>query len=158
MSKIVTENDRMRNLITENDEGDYVMNAIREWINTFTILNNQTINVDYLKEAIYQYSIDRTPSTLWVKKFVDGTGGLKQVTFDFSVSLPLSSKALDNLINSKFCDDFVGIVDKKNKNKDLPDIEGAFKIECTSNGYLLQKTSTTAIYIIQLNFQYYSEI
>ena len=157
MSKIVTENDR-RNLITENDEGDYEMSAIREWVNEFSILDNQKVNVDYLKEDIYQYSIDRTPSTIWVKKFVDGTGGLKQVTFDFSISLPLSSKALDNLLNSKFCEDFVDIVDRRNKNKDLPEIDGAFKISCTSNGYLLQKTSTTAIYIIQLNFQYYKEI
>lgn len=158
MSKIVTENEITRNLVTENDSGDYVMNAIKEWIDTFSILNNQAINVDYLKEDVYQYSIDRTPSNLWVKKFIDGTGGLKQVTFDFSVSLPLSSKAVDNLVNSKFCDDFVSIVDRRNKVKDFPDIEGAFKIECTSNGYLLQKTSTTAIYIIQLNFQYYTEI
>lgn len=158
MARIVTENDRNRNLITENDEGDYEMSAIREWINEFSILSDTSVNVDYLKEDVYQYSIDRTPSSLWVKKFVDGTGGLRQVTFDFSISLPLSSKALDNLVNSKFCEDFVEVVDRRNKNKDLPEIEGAFKIECTSEGYLLQKTATTAIYIIQLNFQYYKEI
>ncbi len=140
------------------ETSDYEMEAIRNWINGFDILDGKKINVDYLKENIYEYSIDRTPSSLWIKKFVDGSGGLRQVTFDFSVSLPLSSQAMDNLVNSQFCDDFVDIVDRKNKNKDLPLIEGAFKIECTSNGYLLQKTTTTSIYIIQLNFQYYKEI
>lgn len=141
-----------------NEASNYEMEAIRNWINGFDILDGKKINVDYLKENIYEYSIDRTPSSLWIKKFVDGSGGLRQVTFDFSVSLPLSSQAMDNLVNSQFCDDFVDIVDRKNKNKDLPLIEGAFKIECTSNGYLLQKTATTSIYIIQLNFQYYKEI
>ena len=100
MAKLVTENDNKRNIITENDEGDYEMSAIREWINEFPILSDTIINVDYLKEDIYQYSIDRTPSALWVKKFIDGTGGLRQVTFDFSISLPLSSTALDNLLNN----------------------------------------------------------
>lgn len=141
-----------------NETSNYEMEAIRNWINGFEILDGKKINVDYLKENIYEYSIDRTPSSLWIKKFVDGSGGLRQVTFDFSVSLPLSSQAMDNLVNSQFCDDFVDIVDNKNRNKDLPLIEGAFKIECTSNGYLLQKTATTSIYIIQLNFQYYKEI
>ena len=141
-----------------NITSDYEMDAIRNWINNFDILEDKKINVDYLKEDVYEYSIDRTQSNLWIKKFVDGTGGLRQVTFDFSVSLPLSSTAMDNLVNSQFCDDFVAIVDSKNKNRDLPLIDGAFKIECTSSGYLLQKTATTSIYIIQLNFQYYKEI
>lgn len=156
MSDVITENTQRENIITETS--DYEMKVIRNWINTFEILNGDKINVDYLKEDVYEYSIDRTPNSPWVKKFVDGTGGLRQVSFDFSVSMPLSSNALDNLINSKFCDDFIEIVDYKNKHKDFPNIDGAFKVECASNGYLLQKTSTTSIYIIQMNFQYYKEI
>lgn len=156
MSDIITERTRRQNVITETS--DYEMKVIRNWLNTFEILKDDIINVDYLKEDIYQFSIDRTPVNPWVKRFVDGTGGLRQINFDFSISMPLSSKAIDNLINSKFCDDFLEIVDYKNKHHDLPNIDGAFKVECTSNGYLLQKTATTAIYIIQLNFQYYKEI
>ena len=43
----------------------------------------------------------------------------------------------------------------QNRLKNFPKIEGAFSIKCTSPSYILQKTETTAIYIIQMNFTYY---
>ena len=43
----------------------------------------------------------------------------------------------------------------KQLKKEFPQIEGAFSIKCTSPGYILQKTETQAIYIIQMNFAYY---
>lgn len=131
------------------------MKAIKDWIEKCNLLEGNKINVDYLKDDIFSYSIDRIPSNPYIKKFVDGTGGLKQITFDFTVQAPLSSNAIDNLINSKFCEDFMDWIEKQNRLKIFPDIDGAFKIECTSPGYILTKTDTTAIYIIQLNFQYY---
>ena len=130
------------------------MQLIKEYIETCPLLDGDKINVDYLKDEVYSYSIDRTPTQPLVKDFIGG-GGKKQITFDFSVTAPLSSKVVTNLTNSKFGEDFIQWIETQNRNKVFPKIDGAFKIECTSPSYVLQKTETTAIYIIQMNFTYY---
>lgn len=130
------------------------MQLIKEWIETCDLLSGNKISVDYLDDEIDSYSIDRTPSNPIVEKYIDGSS-VKRITFDFSVTAPLSSKAIINLANSKFCEDFMCWISKQNKNKEFPDIKGAISIECTSPGYVLQKTQTTAIYIIQMSFTYY---
>lgn len=131
------------------------MQLIKEWIETCPLLNGGKIAVDYLKDKPQSYSIDRTPTQPDIKNFVDGRGGKRQIAFDFTVTAPLSSQAIVNLANSKFCEDFMEWVSTQNRLKNFPNIDGAFSIKCTSPGYVLQKTDTTAIYIIQLNFTYY---
>lgn len=127
---------------------------IKEWIETCYLLDGDKINVDYLDDEVYSYSIDRTPTEPNVSNFIDG-GGKKQIAFDFTVTAPISSMAVTNLANSKFGEDFIEWVERQNSIKNLPQIDGAFKIECTSPSYILQKTETTAIYIIQMNLTYY---
>ena len=130
------------------------MQKIKEWIETCPFLNNGKINVDYLEDDIDSYSIDRTPSTPVIE--VDILGGkIKQITFDFTVQAPFSSQIIVNLANSKFCEDFMDWIEGQNKNKKFPDIPGMQEIVCTSPGYVLQKTETTAIYIIQMSCKYY---
>lgn len=131
------------------------MEKIKEYIESCPLLDGDKINVDYLDDEIYSYSIDRTPTQPVVQRFIDGFGGKKQITFDFTVTAPLSSMVVTNLANSKFGEDFIQWIEEQNCNRVFPDIDGAFKIECTSPSYVLQKTETTAIYIIQINFTYY---
>lgn len=132
-----------------------MMEKIKEFIETCPLLEGGKINVDYLEDEIDSYSIDRTPNEPQAYNYIDGYGGKFQINFDFVVTAPLSSKAIDNLINSKFCEDFMEWIKTKNQKKELPQIDGAFSIKCTSPGYILQKTEETAIYIIQLAFTYY---
>lgn len=132
------------------------MQLIKEWIETCSLLNGGKINVDYLKDKPQSYSIDQTPVNPIVKKYTDGSK-VKQIAFDFSVQAPLSSKAIVNLANSKFCEDFMKWVEEQNHLENLPKIEGIREVTCTSPGYLLQKTETTAIYIIQMNCQFDEE-
>ncbi len=132
------------------------MEQIKEWIETCPLLKGGKINVDYLKDKPQSYSIDRTPVNPDMNNFIDGNGGKRQIAFDFSVTAPISSsKAIINLANSKFCEDFTEWIKMQNRLKQFPKIKGAFSIKCTSPGYLLQKTETMAIYIIQMNFTYY---
>lgn len=131
---------------------------IKNWIESCSLLEGNTINVDYLKDDIYSYSIDRIPSNPIMKRTTDGTIEKRQITFDFTVQEPISSRAIDNLINSKFCEDLMEWVTEQNRIKNFPTIDGAFKIECTSPGYVLNKTDTTAIYIIQMKFEYYKSL
>lgn len=131
------------------------MEKIKEYIETCPLLEGDKINVDYLDDEVYSYSIDKTPSNPVLKKFNDGRGGKKQITFDFTVTAPISSRVVTNLANSKFGEDFMEWIEAQQRLRNLPQINGAFSIECTSPSYILQKTETTAIYIIQINFTYY---
>lgn len=130
------------------------MELIKDWIEKCPLLKGGKINVDYLKDKPQSYSIDRTPVEPVVKPFTDG-GAIMQIAFDFTVTAPISSQAIVNLVNSKFCEDFQEWIKEQNKKGILPKIKGVQEVKCTSPGYILQKTETTAIYIIQMNCQYY---
>lgn len=130
------------------------MELIKEFIEICPLLKGNKINVDYLKENPLNYSIDRTPIEPVIERYINGSE-LRQIAFDFSVTAPISSQSLINLQNSEFCEEFMNWVWEKNKNKEFPKINGAYEIKCTSPGYLLKRTDTTAIYIIQMNFKYY---
>lgn len=134
---------------------DSKMQKIKEYIETCPLLDGDKINVDYLDDEIYSYSIDRTPTQPEIKQFIDGRGGKYQIAFDFTVTAPISSRVVTNLANSKFGEDFMEWIKTQNRLKNFPKINGAFFIKCTSPSYILQKTETTAIYIIQINFTYY---
>ena len=131
------------------------MEKIKEFIETCPLLDGNKINVDYLDDEVYSYSIDKTPSQPQDTRFVDGFGGKFQITFDFTVQLPLSPVIIDNLTNSKFGEDYTEWIKEQNSLRNLPDIDGAFSIQCTSTPYVLQKTDTQVIYIIQHIFTYY---
>lgn len=130
------------------------MQLIKEYIETCNLLKKGKINVDYLKSEDYSYSIDRTPINPIYRQYTDG-GKIKQIAFDFSITFPIDSRALLNLINSKFCEDFMKWIETQDNKRIYPDIKGARSITCTSPGYVLSKTETSAIYIIQMNFKYY---
>lgn len=105
---------------------------IKEWIETCPLLDGGKINVDYLKEKPQSYSIDKTPVNPIEKPFIDGNGGKKQIAFDFTVTAPISTQAIVNLANSKFCEDFMKWIEMQNRIKNFPKIKGAFSIKCTS--------------------------
>lgn len=132
------------------------MELIKEYIETCPLLKNGKINVDYLKDKPQCYSIDRQPTNPIYKEYIDGSC-LKQITFDFTVQATLSSQIIVNLANSKFCEDFMNWIETNNRNGVLPDIKGIQWIKCTSPGYILGKTETTAIYIIQMQVVYRQE-
>lgn len=114
------------------------MQLIKEWIEKCSLLNGGKINVDYLKDKPQSYSIDQTPVNPVVKKYTDG-GKVKQIAFDFSVQAPISSKAIVNLANSKFCEDFMKWVEDQNYLGNLPKIEGIREVTCTSPRLLIAK-------------------
>lgn len=115
------------------------MQSIKEWIEKCPLLDGNKISVDYLKDKPQSYSVDRTPAQPEVSNFIDGRGGKRQIAFDLSVTAPLSSKAIVNLANSKFCEDFMEWVSEQNRLKNFPKINGAFSVKCTSPRIYLTK-------------------
>ena len=127
------------------------MELIKEFIESCPYLNKGKVNVDYIKNKPLSYSIDETPIDPVLQNFSDG-GRRLQIQFDFSVQANFS--ALENIKNSKFCDDFTDWIYEQNKNENLPKIEGAVWIKCLGRGTILQTTETTAIYVIPMQVAY----
>ena len=126
---------------------------IKEFIEQCPLLKGGKVNVDYLKDKLFSYSIDETPTTTILRRFPDG-GCKKQINFDFSIQAPFN--ALENINNSKFCDDFTKWIEEQEKNGNLPEIDGAEEISC-NRGTILQTTETTAIYVIPMQIIYIEE-
>ncbi len=114
--------------------------VIKEYIETCSLLENGKINVDYLIDDTISYSIDRSPSNPIYKQYRDGST-LKQITFDFTVQVSLSSRAIDNLVNSKFCEDFMCWIEQNNRKGILPNIKGIQWIKCTSPRLYIRENS-----------------
>lgn len=93
---------------------------IKEFIEICPLLKNGKVNVDYIKDKPQSYSIDETPTTTILNPFVDG-GTRNQILFDFSVQANFS--VLENIKNSKFCDDFTMWIKEQNKIGNLPKIK-----------------------------------
>lgn len=124
---------------------------IRDFIQTCPYLKNGKVNVDYIKDKAQSYSIDETPSTTIIKEYKDG-GTQNQITFDFSIQANFS--VLENIKNSKFCDDFTKWIKEQDEKENLPKINGIDWIKCLGRGTILQTTETTAIYVIPMQVVY----
>ena len=131
--------------------GKSKIELIKEFIESCPYLNKGKVNVDYIKNKPLSYSIDETPVDPVLQNFSDG-GRRLQIQFDFSVQANFS--ALENIKNSKFCDDFTDWIYEQNKKENLPKIEGAVWIKCLGRGTILQTTETTAIYVIPMQVAY----
>lgn len=127
------------------------MELIKEFIETCPYLKNGQVNVDYIKDKPQSYSIDETPVDPVLQNFSDG-GRRLQIQFDFSIQASFS--ALENIKNSKFCDDFTDWIYEQNKQENLPKIDGAVWIKCLGRGTILQTTDSTAIYVIPMQLVY----
>ena len=124
---------------------------IKEFIEACPLLKNGKVNVDYIKDKVGSYSIDETPATTVLIQYPDG-GSRNQILFDFSIQASFS--ALENIKNSKFCDDFTTWIKEQDKTGDLPKIDGICWIKCTGRGTILQTTDSTAIYVIPMQVVY----
>lgn len=127
------------------------IDLIRKFIESCPLLKNGKVNVDYIKDKPQSYSVDETPTTTVLKEYRDG-GTQKQILFDFSIQA--SFNALENIKNSKFCDDFTKWIKEQDKIGNLPKIDGICWIKCTGRGTILQTTDSTAIYVIPMQVVY----
>ena len=124
---------------------------IKEFIEACPLLKNGKVNVDYIKDKVGSYSIDETPANPVLQNYADG-GRQIQIQFDFSVQANFS--ILENIKNSKFCDDFTNWIYEQDKIGNLPKINNICWIKCTGRGTILQTTETTAIYVIPMQVVY----
>ena len=127
------------------------MELIKEFIETCPYLKNGKVNLDFIDSDPQSYSLDETPVDPVLVNFKDG-GKRLQIQFDFSIQANFS--VLENIKNSKFCDDFTAWIKEQDKIGNLPKIDGICWIKCTGRGTIIQTTETTAIYVIPMQVVY----
>lgn len=130
------------------------MKLIGDFIETCPLLNKGKVNLDYIKEKPQSYSIDETPVEPVLNYFQDG-GRRLQIQFDFSIQANFS--VLENIKNSKFCDDFMKWIYEQDNKGNLPKINGIDWIKCLGRGTIERTTETTAIYVIPMQVAYTEE-
>ncbi len=127
---------------------------IQEFFEQCPLLQNGKIVADYLGNDINEYAIIKSPAPPIVTKYRGG-GSIRQIAFDFVVQAPISTRNIDNLANSKFGEDLENWIEEQDDIRNLPKIANVQHIQCTSPSYILQRTNTQAIYLIQMNCIYY---
>ena len=127
------------------------MELIKEFIETCPYLKKGKVNVDYIKDNPQSYSIDETPVDPVLVNFRNG-GRRLQIQFDFSIQANFS--ILENIKNSKFCDDFTDWIYEQDKIGNLPKIDNICWIKCLGRGTIQQTTENTAIYVIPMQIAY----
>lgn len=114
------------------------------------------IGVDYLDKETTNYSIEKVPCNPIIKKYVDGSCK-KQELFIFTSRESYGPDIINNLNNINFYENLVSWLEEKNRNGDLPILDGkreVEKIEILTNGYAFQTDIDKARYQIQLRLIY----
>ena len=127
------------------------MEIIKEFIETCPYLENGKVNLDFIDSDPQSYSLDETPVDPVLNKFRDG-GRRLQIQFDFSIQANFS--VLENIKNSKFCDNFTKWIYIQDRDGNLPKIDNICWIKCLGRGTITQTTDTTAIYSIPMHVAY----
>lgn len=136
---------------------DKRITKLREYL--FSIIDelmqdtNYQINANMLSNDINNYSLDKIPTASTVEKWIMGIE-IHRDTFAFRSRLSYSQDVANNLKNIGFFENFEYIVNSNNKKGILPSIDGIESIECLNPGTLINTTSNTAEFEIQIQIKY----
>lgn len=111
------------------------------------------INVDFLGENPTEFAIVPIPVDPILERHVDGSS-LRQYQFQLISCNDYGADVLQNMANSKFYEDLYDLIESNNNEGILPDINGIESIECLNNGAILDATTNTARYSIQMKITY----
>ena len=134
-------------------ENKSMIEKIKDYISKCHLLKDNQINVDYLSNDISEYSIEVVPAEKTIRKYLDGSED-RQLVFVFASRNSYGEDVIQNILNSKFYEDFNDWIEEQNDTGNLPEIDGIESIECTSPGYAFQTSESTARYQIQMRILY----
>lgn len=113
------------------EENKSMIEAIKEFIAKCPLLKDGKINVDYLGNEVSDYSIEIVPAEVVIQKYLDGSED-RQLVCVFASRASYSEDVIQNILNSKFYEEFSEWIETQNDNGILPEIDGIESIECTS--------------------------
>lgn len=139
---------------------DTIIHSLWDYFLTCPLMGDKKINIDFLPEKSLEYSIDTTPATEIVKRYVDGSS-VRQYLFVIRSVQDYGSDVLQNIANSGFFESLSNWLEEQTRNKNFPILPSGKepqKIEAQSTGYLFVSGPDTGKYQIQCRLQYFQEV
>jgi len=122
------------------------------------IIHNNTyeIKADFLDDDINSYSIDKIPTASTESKFITGER-IKKDEYSLRSRFKYTSDQAEELKNIGFFEKFESKIERNNRDKILPDIEGVQKIECLNSGSVVYADDNKCEMRIQIKVTYLDE-
>lgn len=131
-----------------------MIEKIRQYLIENKIVDeNCRINVDFLGEEPTEFSIVPIAVDPILKKYIDGSS-LRQYQFQLISCNYYGADVMQNIANSTFYENLYNLIEENNDAGILPKIKGIESIECLNNGAILDVTTNTARYSIQMKITY----
>lgn len=127
---------------------------IRQYLIDINIIDeNCRINVDFLGENPTEFAIVPIPVNPILEKHIEGSS-LRQYQFQLLSCNYYGADVMQNIENSTFYEKLYDLIEDNNNKGILPNIKGIESIECLDNGAILDATTNTARYSIQMKITY----
>lgn len=131
-----------------------MIEKIRQYLIENKIVDeNCRVNVDFLGEEPTEFSIVPIAVDPILKKYIDGSS-LRQYQFQLISCNYYGADVMQNIANSTFYENLYNLIEENNDAGILPKIKGIESIECLNNGAILDVTTNTARYSIQMKITY----
>lgn len=111
------------------------------------------INANMLSNEINNYSLDKIPVEPQTRKWITGEQ-INRDVFSFRSRLAYSQDTITNLTNMGFFEEFEKLILDNNRKGVLPNIDGIQEIACLNCGTLINTTTNTATFDIQIQITY----
>jgi len=115
---------------------------------------NSRINVDFLGEEPTEFALIPIIVNPILEKYIDGSS-LRQFQFQLLSCNYYGADVMQNITNSTFYEELYKMIEKYNRLKKLPDIDGIESIECLNSGGIVNAQTNTARYSIQMKITYF---
>lgn len=138
-------------------EEEYRISKLRLYlftiIDTLTNSSDSQINADMLSNDINNYSLDKIPTASTVERWITGDEIHRDV-YSFRSRMAYSQDTINNLDNIGFYEKFEKVIKNNNEAQILPEIEGIESIECLNCGTLINTTTNSAEFDIQIQITF----
>ena len=111
------------------------------------------MNANMLSNEPNNYSLDKIPTQTQVETWITGVKIYRDV-FSFRSRVHYSTETIKNLENIGFYEIFEKQIKSNNKEGILPNIPGIENIECLNCGSMVNATTNTAEFDIQIQITY----
>jgi len=135
---------------------DTIIQALRDYFLSCSLMGDSKINVDFLPGKGLEYSIDTTPATEIIKKYINGDTK-RQYLFVIRSINDYGSDVLQNIANSGFYERLSDWLEAQSAAGNFPALPAEMKpesIESQSTGYLFTTGPDTGKYQIQCRLIY----
>lgn len=137
-----------------------MISEIRKWLRTCPLIDqNDRFNVNYLDAEPVAFSIEETPNSPIIRRYMDGSS-IREKIWVLAAVQDYSPDILSQIANSGFWEEFSDWVEQQNRERNFPVMKSGQiprKIEVTTTHYLYYAGKNTARYQVQMRLTYFQK-